>query len=293
MPTNSANRYRPLIGAHVSVAGGLLRALGRAHEIEAEAIQIFGSSPLQWRTRFPDGTTCHEFKLKHEESGLGPVFLHAIYLINLASPSEELREKSVENLIEHLTVARDLGAAGLIFHPGSGKGLPRETALNNTADGIRKVIETVEESPYLIVENSAGSGEHVGACIPDFEHLLSLVDSPKLKVCLDTAHAFQSRMIPAFTPSGIAEFSRQWDQLLKLDTIVVVHANDSKTPAGSHHDRHENIGAGFIGMMGFRVLAQSGIFNSIPWIIETPGFNKKGPDIKNIRTLKKVFSGLK
>ena len=275
------------IGAHVSTAGGISKAIARAQEIGCEAIQIFGSSPQSWAFKPVPEAEMEAYRQGILESGLGPVFLHAIYLINLGTPDQAILEKGVQSLIDHMGLAADIGAAGLIFHPGSHKGAGYEAILPQTVAAIRQVLENSPEGPYLVVENTAGMGQHIGARFEELGGILERVDSPRLKICLDTQHTFAAGY-DLTTAQGIEATIAEFDELVGLEYLVAVHANDSKRVLGSGVDRHDNIGEGFIGVEGFEVIMGNLAFRDVPFFLEVPGFEGKGPDSQNIQILKNI-----
>ena len=275
------------IGAHVSTAGGISKAIARAQDIGCEAIQIFGSSPQSWAFKPVPESEKEAYRQGISEAGLGPVFLHAIYLINLGTPDLAILEKGVRSLIDHMGLAADIGAAGLIFHPGSHKGAGYEAILPQTVAAIKQVLENSPEGPYLVVENTAGMGQHIGARFQELGGILERVDSPRLKICLDTQHTFAAGYDLA-TPNGIEATLAEFDELVGVENLVAVHANDSKRVLGSGVDRHDNIGEGFIGEEGFETIMGNPAFRDVPFFLEVPGFEGKGPDSQNIQILKDI-----
>jgi deoxyribonuclease-4 len=276
------------IGAHVSISGGLYKSIESAESIGANTFQIFGASARSWKTRLPDAQAVQRYKDCLRKSGLGPVFLHAPYLINLASSDRAIWDKSIQNCSEHLSIAKLLGATGLVVHVGSAKGGDRDAALRKTAEGIRQVLKNVPGTTSLIMEN-AGSGDKIGARIEDFQAIIQQVKSKRVKICFDTAHAFEAGWIEFFTPAEIKSLFNRLNKEAGEGRLVVIHANDSKTPFNSHHDRHENIGRGHIGLAAFKNLAKEKRLRHLPWILEVPGFEGNGPDEKNINLLKSCF----
>ena len=259
-------KTKPIIGGHVSAAGGLANAVANAQAIGADAIQIFGASPQSWRARHPDEVQVKRYREAYAESGLKGCYLHAAYLVNLASANPNFYQNSVQSLIDHLTIAVAIGADGLIFHLGSSKGMDRDAAIEQEIEGIKKVLRAVPTSaspsgratggkagkPYLLLENSAGGGDKIGTTIEDIARLLDGAASDRVDVCFDTAHAFEAGLVTEYAPAAIKKLFDSWDAAIGLDRLAVIHANDSKTAMGSNHDKHENIGEGFIGMTGFR-----------------------------------------
>ncbi len=291
---------RPKIGAHVSAAGGLWQAVERARTIGAECLQIFGASPRGWAAKLPAKAEADRFKAALKEAKLGPVYLHAAYLVNLASPESVNRAKSVKSLIAHLRIAEALGATGLIFHLGSGKGMPRAEAVDLTLKGMRAVLKAVPPArrslgegggkyPLLIMENSAGGGDKLGTRPEEIGELFERMKSKRVAVCIDTAHAFEAGAIERYTQATVKIFVSALDRTIGLEHILAIHANDSKTPASSHRDQHENIGDGHIGRAGFRALAAERRLHHCDWILEVPGIQEEGPDAENIKRLRSCF----
>lgn len=283
------NKKIPDIGGHVSTAGGISFAIANGENIGATTIQIFGSSPQMWFTKFPDESEIRKFKVAREKSAIKSVYLHASYLVNLASVSDVIYRKSVKNMSEHLKIAELIGANGLIFHLGSSKGLKKEDGLAREVSAVREVLKNVPEKSELIMENSAGGGDKIGSDIQEIKFLFERVDSPRIKVCFDTAHAFEAGIISEYTNESVKKFFGEWDRAIGIENIVTLHVNDSKTAYDSHHDRHENIGEGHIGLGGFRALADEKRLWDKAWILEVPGFDGMGPDRKNLDILKSLF----
>lgn len=281
-------RNIPFIGAHVKATGGPAEAVKNALALGAEAFQMYGASPRMWRAGMPSEKNVREFRAALEKSGITEVYLHAAYLVNLASPSEDIYEKSITNLSAHLRIAEALGARGLIFHVGSGKGSDLEKALRREMKAMKQVLKDAPGDAWLVMENSAGGGAKIGSGIEEIGYLFEKVGSPRVKLCFDTAHAFEAGLIESYTPENIKNLFDAWDESIGLDTIVALHVNDSKTAYDSHHDRHENIGEGFIGLDGFRALAGEKRLRNKTWLLEVPG-EGEGPDKKNVDLLRSLF----
>ena len=275
------------IGAHVSTAGGISKAVGRGLEIGCETIQVFGSSPQGWAFKPISGEEVEAFRLSVAEAGMGPVFLHAIYLINLGTPKEDILQKGVQSLINYMGLASDIGAAGVIFHPGSHGGAGYEAIFPQTVSSIHRVLEHSPEGPCLVLENMAGMGQHIGAKFEDLGRILKAVDSPRLRVCLDTQHCFAAGY-DMTTNQGIEAMIAEFDRDVGVANLLAVHANDSKRPCGSGVDRHDNIGEGFIGDEGFAAIMGNPAFQEVPFLLEVPGFDGKGPDRRNVDILKNI-----
>ncbi|OGZ97460.1 MAG: hypothetical protein A3I44_06180 [Candidatus Sungbacteria bacterium RIFCSPLOWO2_02_FULL_51_17] len=280
----------PLLGAHVSSAGGLHNAIDAGEALGADVIQIFGASPRQWTVRIPAEDARTRFLTCHKASTVQKVYLHGAYLVNLASPDAALRERSEKNLSEHFMIATALGAEGLIFHIGSGQEMPREDALTHASEAMRRVLAAVPGSCQLIIENTAGGGQKLGSHPDEIARIRDRIGSDRVKACLDTQHAFAGGLIEEFNEKNIRQMLRTWDDALGLEHIVALHVNDSKTKFNSRHDRHENLGQGFIGLDGFRNLGEIPEIRTKAWILEVPGFTGKGPDQKNMELLRSCFS---
>ncbi len=266
----------------------MFNAFLNAEKIGAETIQIFGASPRQWLVSPPTNEVLAEYYRLRKESKVKSVYLHGAYLPNLASPDESIFAKSVKNLRAHFAIAVKLEAQGLIFHVGSGKETPKEEGMKQAVKAMKEILESVPGPTWLIMENSA-SGKKIGAWPEEMRTMLDGIGSPRVKICLDTAHAFEAGLIEHYTPEGIKTFLDKWDKEVGLENIVALHVNDSKTVFNSHHDRHENIGQGHIGLAGFQNLAKEPRLWDKDWLLEVPGFDNMGPDKENIEILKSLF----
>lgn len=275
------------IGAHVSTSGGVSKAVGRGQEIGCEALQIFGSSPQSWAFRKTPEAEIDAFRQNMADTGMGPVFLHAIYLVNLGTSRPDVLQKGIDSLAAHLDLAGRLGADGLIFHPGSHGGVGFDGVLPQVADSIRKALDKAPDGPCLAVENMAGMGKHIGAKFEELGAILDTVDDERLKVCLDTQHSFAAGY-DLTTGEGIEDMLAQLDAGPGSANVVAIHANDSKRVCGSGVDRHDNIGEGFIGESGFAAFMGHPAFANVPFLLEVPGFEGKGPDRRNVDILKEI-----
>lgn len=282
------NRKKPLLGAHVSAAGGLFRSIAKAEELGAEVIQIFGASPRQWTVKLPSAAEVEKYRSALRKSNIRAVYLHAAYLVNLASADDQLYRKSVDNLSAHLRIARVIGAQGLIFHLGSSGDPDKYHVLNRIVRGMQIVLRNVPGITPLLMENSSGGGGKIGTSPEELGWLLQNAQSRRIRTCLDTAHAYEAGEL-SFDTAGIRDFLKRWRRHVGLRNLTVLHANDSKTSFGSGVDRHENIGRGHIGLGGFRRLAEVRDLWSADWILEVPGFENSGPDKKNLDALRSCF----
>lgn len=272
------------IGAHVSSAGGISRAIDRAVEIGAETVQIFCSPPQGWVYKPPPEEEVIAFRHRSEETGIRPAFLHGIYLMNFGSPDEALLAKSKGALANYMECAAQIGAEGVIFHSGSHMGQGFEAVLPQAVSALRDVLAAAPEAPFLIIENCAGMGNHVGASFAQIGRIMDGVDNPRVKVCLDTQHCFAAGYDVSQADTLDATMA-EFDECIGLSNLVAVHANDAKTPFASGVDRHANIGEGHIGDAGFAVILAHPAFRDVPFLLETPG-EGKGPDRSQLDHLK-------
>ena len=278
------------LGAHVSAAGGVDKAVGRAVDIGAEAIQTFAASPRAWAFKPIPSEKAESYREKAAEAGIESTFLHGSYLVNIGG-KPDLVDKSIISLINHMGAAAQIGAQGVIFHSGSHKGVGFDAVFNQATNALKQVLDNTDEDVQLIIENCAGMGAQIGASFTELGRIIKAVDSPRLKICLDTEHAFAAGYNIA-DPHGIEEAMAEFDAEIGFDRLVVVHANDAKVEFGSGVDRHENIGEGYIGVQGFETIMGHPAFTNVPFLLEVPGMNKKGPDRPNLDRLKDIRSRL-
>lgn len=284
---------RPLLGAHVSAAGGLWNAIENGERIGAECVQIFGASPRSYAASLPGPEAVEQFKSRLKSSSITSVFQHGAYLPNLGTADVMAMRKSVANLFAHLRIANLIGSGGVIFHVGSPNGGDRKEALERAAAAMKEILKNVTGPAQLIMENS-GSIKKIGGSIEDLAFLFKKVNDSRVKICVDTAHSFEAGLIESYTPAHIKDFFGRWDAAIGIENIVALHINDSKTPYNSQNDKHENLGKGLIGLPGFRALADFACADKhLPktsWFLEVPGFDDMGPDKKNMDLLKSCFN---
>lgn len=275
------------IGAHVSSAGGPQGVFEKLAAIEGEAVQLFISAPQQWRLPTLKEEQVEAFRAAHAAAAV-PAFFHGVYLMNFASPDPAILEKSAASLTSYLDWAGKLGAAGVIFHAGSHLGAGFEETLPQMCRLLRQCLESAPNDALLILENSAGQGN---CCGKDFHELAALLhgldDDPRAGVCIDTCHAF-AMGYDITSREGCEAAMSEFDREIGLQRLVAVHANDSKMPFGGVRDRHANIGDGFIGYDGFRTLMSHPAFRDVPFLLEVPGLDEKGPDLENVQRLKRL-----
>jgi deoxyribonuclease IV len=280
------------VGAHVSSAGGILKVFDRATQIGAETIQIFPSAPQQWKAPVIADDHAVQFRQRLAESGM-PAFFHGVYLINFGSKDEALLARSVLSLTESLNWAARLGVIGTVFHVGSHLGAGWDDALLRQVCGcIRRALDGAPTESLLLLENNAGQGNCIGGKWEELGAILRGLDNdPRVRICIDTCHAL-AMGYDVTNDAGVEAAMASFDHEIGVGRIAAVHANDSKQPLGGLRDRHENIGDGHIGLDGFAAVMRHPAFREIPFLLEVPGVDGKGPDRDNIMRLKAIRAGV-
>jgi deoxyribonuclease IV len=273
-------------GAHVSTASPFSDVVSRAQEIGCECMQIFANPPQRWNPIVIPKKEFERFALLNKKAKIEPVIIHSIYLLNLASDNSFYYEASIKSLIDDMKKAEKLGALGVNFHVGSTKGKKISEVIDKIALGIKTVL-IASKKPYLILENSAGAGDVMGDKFEELAEIMNKVNSPRLKVTLDTAHAFGSGYNVAIK-EGLEETLDEFDKYIGLDKLVCLHLNDSAVPLFSKRDRHADIGDGYIGLEAFRRIVNHPKLKGLPGIIETPG-NKGKSAIDSLKILKSLI----
>ena len=276
-----------LIGAHVSAAGGSYKAIARAEEIGAECFQIFASSPRMWSAKPIVDAVAEKYQAEMKRAEMGPTVLHGKYLVALGSADPELVAKSEVALQADVAAANKLGALGVIFHPASHRGQGFDAVIDQFAGSLRKILDNEPGDSLLMLETSAGAGDHIGSSFTELGTLIKAIGNDRVAVCLDTQHVWAAGYDIASTDTlnaAIDEFDRE----IGLDLLQSVHANDSMRELGSSVDRHDNIGDGHIGAKGFATLLSHEAFKDVPFYLEVPGTNKSGPDRPNVDALKRI-----
>lgn len=288
----------PRLGAHMSIAGGLPRAVDRAKASRCQALQIFTKSAGQWRARALPPEEIALFRQRVDDTGIRPVVAHNSYLINLAAASPALREQSRAALGEELDRAGSLGLDGLVMHPGSYTTGTEREGLRLIGDGLVALLgERPRARTLVLLEHTAGQGTNLGH---RFEHIAAILDrvgSHRVGVCLDTCHLLAAGY-DLCTEAGYEETFREFDRIIGLDRIKLFHLNDSKKPCGSRVDRHQHIGKGCLGLEPFRRLLNDPRFTDLPMLLETPKLetpeSKRRSDVdpwdaRNLRTLRRLI----
>lgn len=289
---------RPL-GAHLPLAGGMVRAVERAHAIGADALQVFADNPTAWKRRAEPPAELAAFRARIAELGIGPIALHASYLVNLAGPDDELYERSIALLAHEMEAAPGYAARFVNVHVGSHKGAGVEVGIGRVADGVARVLEATgggSTAPLLVLENSAGSGDGLGTTVEELARILDAaaargVAAERLGICLDTAHLWGAGHDVA-TPAGVDALLDEIARRIGLPRLVMVHLNDSKVARGSRLDRHEHLGAGEMGNgSGLARLLTHPALAHVAYYLETPGMDE-GYDALNVARARDLARGV-
>lgn len=276
-----------LLGAHMSIAGGLHLALERGRAVGCSAIQLFVKNQVQWTARPLTEEEVRLFKKAQRATGISLAFAHATYLINLAAPVEAEWKRAVDAFGDELERAERLGLRFVVIHPGSHKGSGLEV-------GISRIVRALDDlatrsSGYrvkIVLENTAGAGNTIGARLEELQAILDQVRAPeRLGICLDTCHLFAAGY-DIRAAEGYAATMEQCDDTVGVKSVIAFHLNDAKAPLGSGLDRHEHIGKGHIGLTAFRLLLNDRRFRRVPMVLETP--KDEDWDVRNLRTLRRL-----
>ncbi|HEV2413076.1 MAG TPA: deoxyribonuclease IV [Candidatus Saccharimonadales bacterium] len=277
-----------LFGAHLSTAGDLPGLPKRARDIGCDAVQFFAGNPRGWQQKVYTKEEGERFQAACKEQNMIP-FIHMLYLTSYGTTDEALRRKSIDGLGNMLTTGTTLGCIGVVTHLGSHKGDGFDSRVQALADGLLEAVEIDKGgSCYAVLENSAGAGGNMGNSFEELAEIFKRTGRhPRIKFCLDTAHMFTSG-IDFRTKAGCDKMLDDFDRLIGLEHLVVMHINDSKADFDTHRDRHENIGDGYIGRDGFKAILTHPKLKTIPGILEVPGLEGKGPDKANLDRLRAI-----
>lgn len=276
-------------GAHVSAAGGLWKAGKAGKELGCEVIQIFSRSPQTFAAKPITDEDAEKFKASMKENGIQDVYIHAPYIINLASGKNTTRFGSVKILRDELERGTQIGAKAIMFHPGSAKEVGREAGIEMVTKGLDRIMDGYEGSCQLLIEISAGAGEVMG---DQFEEIAAFINGAErgkeIGVCFDTQHAFASGY-DLRTKEAVDATFEAFDKIIGLKKLVASHCNDSKVEFDAHKDRHQHLGHGFIGVDAFKYIVEHPKLQHIDLILETPfdGEEEKGSREEDIALLKK------
>jgi deoxyribonuclease IV len=278
-----------LLGAHMSIRGGVSLAIERARSIRCTAMQIFVKNNMQWFARPLAREEIRAF-LNHVQRGeLLSVFGHANYLINLAATNPVFHANSIRALAEELARADQLELPFLVLHPGAHLGAGEEAGLEKIVDSVDEVFRKIPKvRTKIALEITAGQGSCIGHRFEHLAHIIANVGEPdRLRVCLDTAHLFAAGY-DIGSESGVRRTFREFDRVIDRSRLIAIHVNDSKTGRGSRVDRHEHVGKGRIGLDAFRFIMRSPRFKKIPKVLETPKGQDLLEDVMNLKTLRRL-----
>jgi deoxyribonuclease-4 len=274
-----------LLGGHCG--GGIKKAVERGVDIGADAIQLFVQSPRTWRFPEHDPAELERFRQKRAEAGIGSVVVHALYLVNLASPNDDFYGKSVSTLQQTVATACAIEAEGAVVHVGSHQGAGFDAALERVAPALRSCLERCDERTWLLLENTAGAGGTIGRSVEELATIVDRLDGhPRLGVCLDSCHLYASGY-DVTDPDELDRLLEEVDRQIGLDRVRALHVNDSKAPLGSNRDRHENVGAGLMGEK-LGVFVGHPRLQALPALLETPGPDGHGPDTDQVTRLREL-----
>lgn len=275
------------IGGHISTAGGVLKVFDRAQAIGANCFQIFTSSPRMWAVKDIEPEVSKKFRKQLDKQNFSPSFVHIKYLVNLSSPNPEVIKKSLITVKKELNIASQLGLAGAMFHIGSLKDSDRSQGVRLVVQGIKEILEDTACGAKLLLENAASS-KKIGYSLSEIGNILDKINNPRLGVCLDTAHSFAAEH-DLSKVEGVNKWAEDIEKYIGIENLQLIHLNDSKAEFGSGRDLHQNLTKGNIGETGIRAIINHPKLHNLPFILEVPGFDKKGPDKINIDIFKKLY----
>lgn len=277
-------------GFHISIAQGVSTVIEKAQNIRCETIQLFSRNPRGWDYKSLPPEEIESFQAKLQKSDISPCFLHLPYLPNLASADKDLYAKSVDSLCADLERAGALTIPFLVVHVGKRLALSEGRAMARVATAANRSLKKVPNKVMILLENTAGQGTELGANFAQLRDILSAIDDrSRVGICLDVAHAFQAGY-DVSTRTGLDATLAEFDHLIGLQHLHLLHLNDSKTPLGSHADRHWHIGQGHIGLEGFRNIVNHPLLVHLPGIMETPRADEKD-DRRNMRVVRRLRRG--
>jgi deoxyribonuclease-4 len=276
-----------LFGAHCS--GGVKKAIDRAVEIDADAVQLFVQSPRAWRFPDHDPADLEAFRERRAEAGLGAVLVHCLYLVNLATPKDDFYEKSVYTMRRTMETSCAIEADGVVLHVGSHLGSGFEGAMERIEPALAMILEGCSDTTWLLLENTAGAGGTIGRSIEELEAIFERMDRhPRLGLCLDSCHLYASGT-DVTDRDELDRLLGEIDRTIGLDRVRALHVNDSKAPLGSNRDRHDNV---LEGVMGEKLGCFLGhpAFQGLPAVLEVPGTDGHGPDAAELAKLRELHA---
>jgi deoxyribonuclease-4 len=281
-----------LIGSHMSIAGGLHNAYIRAEEVGCRCVQLFVKSSNQWRAKPLTDEDIEQFRAEQKRTEIGPAVAHSSYLINIGSPDPALYEKSREALMIEYKRCVQLGVDSLVFHPGAHIGTGVQAGVERIASAMDWVLGKIPGGKTsLLLETTAGMGSHIGSTFEELKDILDRLDHrDRAGVCFDTCHVYAAGY-DIRTEAGYRDTMRRFDSILGRSSLKALHFNDSKYDLGTHKDRHEHIGKGFIGEDAFGFFLRDPKLAGVPKILETPKDDAGKYDKMNLALLRKLAVG--
>jgi deoxyribonuclease-4 len=276
------------IGCHVSIAKSVDLAFDRAKKIGCSTFQVFTKNPRGWAFKEISKEETERFRKKYSNYNISPVVAHISYLPNLASLNDEIYTKSMDSFRQEIERCVILGIPYFVIHSGSYKGGTFQEGFEKYIGSIQKGIDFGKRKVTILVENSAGGGKTLTGTFVNIKAILEEINDSKVKVCFDTCHAF-SAGYDISNQSGVSNFIAEIETTIEMESIAIVHANDSKTRVGSNRDLHEHLGLGKIGKIGFSELINDSDLKKKPWILETP-IDERRTDVDNINYLRSLIN---
>jgi deoxyribonuclease-4 len=273
----------------MSAAGGLATAIDRIEAIGGDCVQLFTQSPRMWRPTAHTREAIELFRTRRAEAGIDGVVCHALYLVNLAAPDDQVYAKSITAMRATMDTANAIGADAVIFHVGSRLGAGPEAGHERVVAALRQILERADGATWLLMENSAGTGGTIGRTIAELAVLVDALDRhPRLGICLDSCHLFASGY-DVTDRAAVAALAAEVDERIGLDRLKALHVNDSATPLGSNRDRHANILEGEIGE-GMGAFLSYPPFRKLDAYLEVPGTAGEGVDAEELAKVRGIYA---
>lgn len=276
------------LGVHTSIAGGIHLSIERAKELGCNTVQIFSHNPRQWAVgRIPEDSI-FKFKELKKQYDIAPVFIHASYLINLAASNKDILEKSIKLMVKEMEIADLLDADYVVLHTGSASQDTEDVGRKRAVEALRRVVEEKKWEAELLLENTAGERGDISSFIKDLSEIIYRTNSPLIRgICIDTCHAFAAGY-DITNENGLSGLVKEIETYIGLNSVKLIHLNDSKKGIKSHVDRHEHIGQGSIGNKGLKEFINHKAFKDIPLILETPKKSEED-DQRNLKIVRSLL----
>jgi deoxyribonuclease IV len=277
-----------LLGAHMSIGGGVHTAFERAHRAGCTTMQIFSKNNTRWKAKPLTDFDIINYKKREKESNIKPVVVHSSYLINLCAKDKETLKKSRNSFLDELERCQHLGVPYFVFHPGSHVGQGEETGMKIIAESLNMLHEkTRRYRVKSVLETTAGQGSNLGYRFEQIRSIIDMIENKRrVGVCVDSCHLFAAGYDISYE-RGYEQTFRDFDDIIGMNRLMVIHLNDSKGALGSRLDRHEHIGKGRIGDVGFSLIMNDKRFAAIPKILETPKGEDMKEDVMNLKRLRR------